>query len=269
MYHIGTMGFAYEQWRNGVFYPAGMSQRQFLGYYSQRFNAVEMDSTYYGVPQPTTLQRWTAVTESPFTICPKTPRDITTNLRLGNVIEPMFAFLNAIRLLGDKLGPILIQFPPDFTNDYHAPLAEFLAALPTDLRYAVEFRHRSWDTPETAQLLSKHNIAWVMADYIHMPQRITYRTADFLYLRFIGPHGQFATKDHEILDKTAVLQQWHQQIEEHTGEITATSTSSVQSVYAFFNNDYSGYSPATANKFKQIVGLAPSEIRPYQQDRIF
>ena len=176
-YHIGTMGFAYEQWRNGVFYPAGMSQRQFLGYYSQRFNAVEMDSTYYGVPQPATLQRWTAVTESPFTICPKTPRDITHNLRLGNAQEPMLAFLDALRLLGDKLGPILIQFSPDFTNDYHSRLAEFLAALPADLRYAVEFRHHSWHTPETAKILSKFNIAWVMADYIHLPPHITYRTA--------------------------------------------------------------------------------------------
>ena len=260
-YHIGTMGFAYEQWRNGVFYPAGMSQRQYLGYYSQRFNTVEMDSTFYGVPQPATLQRWTAVTSDGFIICPKTPRDITQNLRLGNVLEPMHAFLDTIRLLGDKLGPILIQFSPDFTNDYHPRLDTFLTALPVDLRYAVEFRHRSWDTPETAKLLAAHNIAWVMADYIHMPQRITYRTADFFYLRFIGSHGQYATKDHEIVDKTAVLQQWHQQIEEHRGEITQ--------VYAFFNNDYSGYSPATANKFKEIVGLPSSEIRPYQQGRLF
>jgi uncharacterized protein YecE (DUF72 family) len=260
-YHIGTMGFAYDQWRNGVFYPAGMSQRQYLGYYSQRFNAVEMDSTFYGVPQPTTIQRWTAVTDSPFTICPKTPRDITHDLRLGNSQEPMRAFIDAMRLLGDKLGPIVIQFPPDFTNGALPRLSEFLAVLPTDLRYAVEFRHRSWDAPETADLLSKHNIAWVMADYIHMPQRITYRTTDFLYLRFIGPHGQFPSKDHEIVDKTAFLQEWHRQIEEHEGEITA--------VYAFFNNDYAGYSPATCNKFKQIVGLPPEEIRPYQQGRLF
>ncbi len=260
-YHIGTMGFAYEQWRNGVFYPAGMGQRQFLGYYSQRFNTVEMDSTFYGVPQPTTLQRWTAVTNDGFIICPKTPRDITHDLRLGSAQEPMQAFLETMRLLGDKLGPILIQFPPDFTNDFLSRLDTFLATLPTDLRYAVEFRHRSWDTPETAKTLTKYNMAWVMADYIHMPQRISYRTADFLYLRFIGPHGQFSTKDHEIVDKTAVLQQWHHQIQAHHGEITA--------VYAFFNNDYAGYSPATCNKFKEIVGLPPEEIRPYQQGRLF
>lgn len=268
-YHIGTMGFAYEQWRNGVFYPAGMSQRQYLGYYSQRFNAVEMDSIFYGIPKPETIRRWTAVTEPPFTICPKTPRAITHDLRLSHSVEPMLAFLEVMRLLGDKLGPILIQFPPDFTNGALSRLADFLAALPTELRYAVEFRHRSWDTSATAQLLTTHNIAWVMADYIYMPQHLTYRTADFLYLRFLGRHGQYAMKDHEIVDKTAVLQQWHQQIEEHEGEITATSTSSVQSVYAFFNNDYSGYSPATANKFKQIIGLPPSEIRPYQQGRLF
>ncbi len=260
-YHVGTMGFAYEQWRNGVFYPAGMNQRQFLAYYSQRFNAVEMDSTFYAVPQPQTVTRWQTMTDSPFTICPKTPRDITHELRLGHSVEPMLAFLEVMRLLGDKLGPVLIQFPPDFTIGALPRLAEFLTALPTDLRYAVEFRHTSWDTPETVQLLAAHHVAWAMADYIHMPQHIMQRTADFLDLRFIGRHGQFPAKEREMVDKTAVLQQWHAQIQEHEGEITA--------VYAFFNNDYAGFSPATCNKFKQIVGLASEEIRPYQQGRLF
>jgi uncharacterized protein YecE (DUF72 family) len=260
-YYIGTMGFTYEPWRNGAFYPAGMKQSQFLTYYSQRFNALEMDSTFYAVPPPETVERWTAVTDADFIICPKTPRSITHELRAGSAVEPMLAFLEVMRRLGGQLGPVLIQFPPDFTSGAMARLTEFLAALPTDLRYAVEFRHTSWDNPETAQMLASRRVAWVMADYIHMPQRIIQRTADFLYLRFLGRHGQFPSKDREQVDKTAVLQQWYEQINEHDGEITA--------VYAFFNDDYAGFAPATANKFKQIVGLASEEIRPIQQGRLF
>jgi uncharacterized protein YecE (DUF72 family) len=260
-WYVGTMGFAYEPWRNGVFYPAGMGQKQFLAYYSQRFHAVEMDSTFYGVPTAKAVQKWTAVTTPAFKISPKTPREITHDLRLGGSDDLMAAFLETMRLLGDKLGAILIQFPPDFTIGGAERLDNFLRQLPTDLRYAVEFRHTSWDTAETAVLLRAHNIAWAMADYIHLPPRIIARTADFLYLRFIGPHGQFPSKDREVVDKTAVLHHWRDEIQPHLGAVNA--------IYAYFNNDYAGYSPATANKFKQVMGLATEEIRPYQQGRLF
>lgn len=260
-WYVGTMGFAYEPWRNGVFYPAGMGQKQFLGYYSQRFNAVEMDSTFYGIPSAKAVRKWTAVTTAGFKISPKTPREITHDQRLGDSLAQMSTFLDTMRLLGDKLGAILIQFPPDFTIGAVERVNHFLGQLPTDLRYAVEFRHTSWDTPETAQMLAAHHAAWVMADYIHMPPRITYRTADFLYLRFIGPHGQFPSKDRELVDKTAVLQNWYTQIQNHQADINT--------VYAYFNNDYAGFSPATCNKFKRIVGIEVEEIRPYQQGRLF
>jgi len=260
-WYVGTMGFAYEPWRNGVFYPAGMAQRQFLGYYSQRFNAVEMDSTFYGVPAAEVVQKWAAATTPDFKVSPKTPREITHDQRLGDSLEAMLAFLATMRLLGDKLGAILIQFPPDFTVGAADRVDRFLGQLPADLRYAVEFRHRSWDDPATADMLAAHNAAWVMADYIHMPARLSYRTTDFFYLRFIGPHGQFPSKDRELVDKTAVLQDWHAQLQAHQ--------EAARTVYAYFNNDYAGYSPATANKFKHIAGIEAAEIRPYQQGRLF
>jgi len=255
------MGFAYEPWRNGVFYPAGMPQKQFLGYYSERFNTVEMDSTFYGIPSAKTVQKWTAVTTPGFKISPKTPRAITHDLRLGDGLAQMFTYLETMRLLDDKLGPILIQFPPDFTAGAAERVNHFLGQLPRDFRYAVEFRHLSWDTAETAQMLATHNVAWAMADYIYMPARLTYRTTDFLYLRFLGRHGQYPDKDREVEDKTAVLQNWYAQIQPHLEAINA--------VYAYFNNDYAGYSPGTSNKFKQIVGVKVEEIRPYQQGRLF
>jgi uncharacterized protein YecE (DUF72 family) len=87
------------------------------------------------------------------------------------------------------------------------------------------------------------------------------QTADFLYLRFIGPHGQFATKDKELVDKTADLQHWHAQIQSYLDQINT--------VYGFFNNDYSGHSPATCNRFKKIAGQETKEIRVLQQGRLF
>lgn len=259
-WHLGTMGFSYDEWRNGVFYPAGMQPRQYLGYYAQRFNAVEMDSTFYATPSESAVRRWMEVTPPDFKICPKVPRRITHELRLHGAQEELAHFLETMRLLRGNLGPIVLQFPPDFTFDSVGALVTFLPLLPADLRFAVEFRHRSWVRRETALLLQPHRLCWVAADYVHLPKTVQ-RTTDFLYLRFIGPHGQFASKNRELVDKTADLQSWYAQIQPHLGAMTA--------VYAFFNNDYAGFSPATCNKFKRLVGLEPGEIRPLQQGRLF
>lgn len=259
-WYVGTMGFAYDQWRNGIFYPAGMPQRQFLGYYSQRFNAVEMDSTFYATPSVSTIQRWRQVTPPDFKISPKVPRHITHELRLHDTQDVFQQFLAAIRQLGTKLGPIVLQFPPDFTFDQVDTFTRFISLLPKDLRFAVEFRHLSWHHAQTAVLLQEHHLCWVAADYIHLPPKL-HCTTDFLYLRFIGPHGQYVTKDRELVDKTPALQAWYSQIQPHLKTVTA--------VYAFCNNDYAGFSPATCTKFKQIVGIAAAEIRPLQQGRLF
>ena len=108
-------------------------------------------------------------------------------------------------------------------------------------------------------MLRQHSICWAAADYIYLSKTIR-RTTDFLYLRFIGPHGQYASKDKELVDKTAELHDWHEQIQPHLPEL--------QDVYGFMNNDYSGFSPATCNRFKAIVGDDVKEIRPYIQQRL-
>ncbi len=258
-WYLGTMGFAYKQWQ-GVFYPAGMAARNYLAHYATRFDGVEIDSSFYGTPRRETVQRWTAVTPAHFKFCPKTPREITHDMRLHNVGKPMSHFIDTMRLLEGKLGAILVQFSPDFGYVQKDVVAKFLAKLPTDLRFAVEFRDRSWERQETAVLLRQHKVAWVSTDYIHL-QKVVRHTADFLYLRFIGPHGQFATKDKELVDKTAVLQNWQQQIQPRLPQLN--------NIYGFFNNDFSGYSPATCNRFKEIVGQQAAEIRTLQQGRLF
>ncbi len=259
-WHIGTMGFGYKPWQ-GVFYPKGVTGPQQLAYYAEHFSAVEMDSTFYGTPVPANVERWAAITPPDFIICPKAPREITHDLRLtgSGATGLLEQFLTTMRLLGDKLGPILFQFPPDFKADEVERLQTFLPQLPDDLRFAAEFRHRSWATPETADLLRQHRICWVAADYIYLPKEIV-PTTDFLYLRFLGRHGRFATKDREMVDKTAELEQWYGRIEPHLAQVS--------DVYAFFNDDYAGFSPASANRFKKIVGQETVEIGQPQQGRL-
>jgi uncharacterized protein YecE (DUF72 family) len=258
-WYIGTMGFGYKPWQ-GVFYPDKLPKAQQLGYYATRFNALEMDSTFYGTPRATSVEKWRQETPEEFRFCPKAPRDITHDLRLAAASQSLLmGFLDTMRLLGDRLGPILFQFPPDFTAAERDALAAFLPWLPRDLRFAVELRHKSWWSEETANLFRAPSVCWAAADYIFLPKEIR-RTADFLYLRFLGRHGRFDEKTHEQVDKTEELGEWRARIEAHEAEAPL--------VYAFFNDDYAGHAPATANRLKRLLGQ-PVEEGPPQQGRLF
>ena len=254
-YHIGTMGFGYKAWQ-GTFYPEKLPKARQLAYYATRFQALEMDSTFYGVPRAESVVRWREITPDGFKFCPKMPREITHDLKLSPAAEPVLtSFVETMRLLEDRLGPVVIQFPPDFVSAEFETLANFLPGLPGDLRFALEFRHRSWWGERTAELLRAHHMCWIAADYLYMPREI-WQTTDFLYLRFLGRHGRFATKTHEVLDRTDDLVHWREQLLPHVETAPA--------VYAFFNNDYSGYSPATADRFKALLGLDVEPGTPRQ-----
>ena len=258
-WHLGTMGYGYRDWQDGVFYPSGLPARAQLSHYSQIFDAVEMDTTFYGVPPVARVQRWAAAVPAGFVFCPKTPREITHDLRLRQAGTLMGAFLDAVGRFGDALGPILIQLPPDMTIAALPDLDAFLGALPADRRYAVEFRHRSWHAAATGETLQKHNVCWVSTEYIFLPQRV-YKTTDFLYVRWLGRHGTYEEKTHERVDRSERLQAWH-------ADILARSDG-VGHVYGFFNNDYSGFSPATCNRFKALAGLPTTSATPPEQKRL-
>jgi uncharacterized protein YecE (DUF72 family) len=258
---LGTMGFGYSDWDN-VFYPPGLNRRDYLSYYSRFFNAVELDSTFYGTPRAEYVARWEQVTPDDFCFCPKMPRQITHEMRLRNATVETTRFLETMRELGHKLGPILIQFPPDFTRSEIGTLAAFLRELPRDLRFAVEFRHRSWHATATGLLLSTHNVAWVSADYLYMPQRV-YVTSDFLYIRWIGRHGTYETKDFERVDKSDRLREWLEDIEERRRR------DPFHSVFGFFNDEYAGFAPATTQKLKGLLRMPTRALTPLQQVALF
>ena len=265
IFHLGTMGYGYKDWL-GVFYPDHARPPNYLNFYSQIFDAVEMDTTFYATPRAEIVERWRDQTPDGFIFCPKTPRTITHDTApLENGLALMEEFTRMVALLGNKLGPILIQFPPEFDAAHAGEVDRFLGSLPSQanqpvrLRYAVEFRHRSWDTPETAQMLHAHNACWVSAEYIIMTPRL-HRTTDFLYLRFLGRHGEFANKNRPQKDVTSILKKWHGWLEPELDHVTA--------VYAFFNNDFSGHSPTTCNQFKTLLGLPVIQPEIPRQNRL-
>ena len=258
-WHLGTVGFSYKDWED-VFYPTNTPSRAYLSHYSQIFDAVEIDSTFYGNPPAGRVKHWANTTPPGFKFCVKTPRQITHEMRLINASNAMSTFLDRMQLLGDKLGAVLIQLPPAFTAAEYDTVARFLEELPIHFRYAIEFRHPSWFSRETVPLLDKFNVCWTSTDYLNLPKQVILTTS-FFYIRWLGRHGQFKHKDREQADVTPQLEWWWAYIQPHLERIEA--------IYGFFNNDYAGHSPSTCNRFKAIVGLPINRPQLPRQDKLF
>lgn len=244
-YYIGTMGFSYRDW-SGPFYPEGLSAREFLAYYARIFNAVEIDSTFYGTPQRGTVVRWQESTPPGFKICVKVPKAITHDAKLVDTKGALNAFIESIINLEDKLGVIIFQFPPSFDNANFENVNSCFGDLSKELNFAVEFRHRSWYNHKTARMLIDHNICWVATEFERVPKEVEL-TSDLILIRFIGKHGQFRFHDREQTDVTQKLEWWWKWMQSKLDRVAA--------VYGFFNDDFSGHAPATAIKLKQIIGL--------------
>ena len=144
---LGTQGWNYAAWV-GPFYPTGTRPANFLTTYARAFSTVEVDSTFYAIPPDRTVLGWRDRTPAGFTFALKLPQEITHERRLRDAEDATELFLERARLLGDKLGPILIQFGPDFDVSNMEALEQYLPILPKDVRFAVEFRQRQWLTSE-------------------------------------------------------------------------------------------------------------------------
>lgn len=176
----GTSGYAYPEWK-GAFYPEDLPQKKFLDYYATRFDTVEVNNTFYRFPRESMLQGWRETTPEGFTFAVKANQGITHRARLKEVEELTRDFVERCRLLGDKLGPILFQLPPNFKRD-DARLDEFLSALDPRLRYAFEFRHPSWFDDRIMGTLSDSGVALCVSegDSLDTPRLAT---GGFVYAR--------------------------------------------------------------------------------------
>jgi uncharacterized protein YecE (DUF72 family) len=183
---VGTSGFSYPEWR-GTFYPEGLAADDMLKSYAERLPTVEINNTFYRMPQPPLLEGWNKKVVSTFCFALKAPRSITHISRLKDAGDGVGYFMKVAATLGDRLGPILFQLPPFFKKDAGV-LREFLTLLPAGTKAAFEFRHPSWFDDETATLLSDKQAALVAGDPDDEGEPLPLTaTAPFGYLRLRAP----------------------------------------------------------------------------------
>jgi uncharacterized protein YecE (DUF72 family) len=185
MVRVGLSGFSYKPWQGeGRFYPADIKAKDFLEYYAGRYDAVEMDGTWYRMPTEAAVKRWLDTTPDGFSFCCKVHRDISHMRRLKlESMESLKFMQERLKPLkeGGKLGPLLVQLPPNMKRNDER-LAGFLSAASKDHRYALEFRHESWTCDEVEAILREHNAAWVAAE-TDEATAVKRDTADFAYAR--------------------------------------------------------------------------------------
>jgi len=180
---VGTSGFAYKEWKP-EFYPADLKAAAMLGYYAERLPSVEINNTFYRAPTPKLLTSWLAETPAHFVFTLKASQKITHIARLKNAGDNVAYFLETARALGERLGVILFQCPPNLR--FRSELLDgFLATLPTrGFRFAMEFRHESWRDESARLALAAANVAWCIADGEVGEETPRIRTSeDFVYLR--------------------------------------------------------------------------------------
>jgi uncharacterized protein YecE (DUF72 family) len=244
---IGTSGWQYRHWR-GRFYPEKLAQRTWLEYYAARFDTVEVNNAFYRLPERSTFERWRATVPEGFVVAVKASRFLTHIRRLREPAEPVARLLERATALGEKLGPVLLQLPPDMKVEL-GRLDETLAQFPRSVRVVVEARHESWFTPEFAALLRERDAALCLAD---SPRRRTplWRTASFGYVRFhegrASPHPCYGRK---------ALSSWAARI----GELFSAE----EDVFAYFNNDPLACALRDALRFAELAaaeGLVPTSV---------
>jgi uncharacterized protein YecE (DUF72 family) len=236
---IGCSGWNYPHWRGGVFYPPRLPARKWLPYYAERFDTVEVNTTFYRLPQASAVARWVAATPSSFRFAVKVSRYITHIKRLNDVERHLPLLCERVEPLtrSSKCGPFLWQFPPNFRYERER-LASTLASLDGRQRHAFEFRHHSWFCEETYSLLREHRVALVIADRPEVHRFQTDElTADFTFVRLhAGTRGRNGNYSRSELDAWAErLARWSEWLD----------------VYAYFNNDWEGYALKNALYLKR------------------
>lgn len=265
---IGVSGWRYTPWR-GNFYPKGLAQSRELHYASRVFSTIELNGSFYSLQWPTSYAQWADETPEGFVFAIKGSRYITHMLKLRN-IEAALAnfFASGLFELGDKLGPILWQFPPQ-TKFEPSVFEDFFSVLPRStahaqwiacahderpkgrvclqplddfpLRHAVEVRHSSFETPEFVEMLQRHNIAFVVADTPNPWPRFEGATTDFAYMRLHGSTELYNSRyTHEELTRwAALMREWAQ-----TGD-----------VFCYFDNTDKLHAPDNAQELMEMLGL--------------
>lgn len=249
---VGTSGWHYRHWL-GTFYPGDLPADAMLRYYAGRYSTVEVNNTFYRLPDVSAVAAWRDAVGERFTFAVKASRYLTHMKKLKDPEGPIEALFERLQPLGSMLGPILFQLPPRWHRNAER-LAGLLAALPSGRRYAFEFRDPTWFAPEVYRLLAEHAAALCLYDRFGERTPLE-RTTDFVYVRMHGPAGGMERpySDRELAAWAGAIGDWR---------------SSGVDVYVYFNNDPFGHAPRDAARLARLletvrggVEAAPDRVR--------
>jgi uncharacterized protein YecE (DUF72 family) len=247
VWQVGTSGWQYASWR-GIWYPRGLAQSRWLEHYATRLATVEVNNTFYRLPDRRVFDDWAARTPEGFTITCKLSRYLSHVRRLAAPRDPIDTFLHRIvplRTTG-RLGPLLLQLPPTLRLERDR-LADVLAAIPSELRTTVEFRHDSWFVEPVFELLAEHDAALCLADRRSRPLVPLRRTATWAYLRM-----HEGTADPRPCYGDGALRSWIDRLLAQWGPEA--------DVFVYFNNDPRACAPANAERFVELARRAGAAV---------
>ena len=257
---LGTSSWTAPSWE-GPFYPKGLPAAKWLEHYASVFDTVEIDATFYRIPEERTVDAWRDRTPPGFLFAAKVPQVVTHEKMLEGCLEEMTAFLRVMQRLGDRLGPLLLQFRyfrqaemPD-PKPFLERLERFLPSLPPTMRFAVEVRNRSFLGERLFDLLRRQGIALAFIDHPWVPtidqmmKRPMARTAPFAYIRWLGDRMEIEKRttswDKVIVDRTAEMRRW--------AAAVRTLAAEKRPVHGYFNNHYAGYGVGSIRLFREIL----------------
>jgi uncharacterized protein YecE (DUF72 family) len=258
-YYVGCSGWSYTSWQ-GPFYPPRIGNSRWLNYYSHVFDYVEIDSSFYRIPNVFMVSNWAKTTPKNFKFTAKFPKIITHDKRLKDIDKELDRFVEAIRPLSDKTFALLIQLPPSLhIFEGLQRLRELVPVLDTRFKYAVEVRHTSWFQDLAYNFFSNNNICmvWSQLAEIQTPPIVT---SDFLYLRLIGDRS-IQEKDFGRIqiDRVLEMQKWAENIK------NVQEDEHIKLAIIAANNHFAGFGPGTVNVFRNMLGLPEAKWEEKQE----
>ncbi len=248
---LGCSGWSHEAWK-GKFYPSNLDSSSWLNYYSKIFNFVEIDSSYYIIPDRLIVKNWYRKTPISFKFAAKFPRVITHDKMFANVKDELNHFLESMRELGEKLLCLVIQMPPSVKiTEGLALLDRFLPRLDPTFRYAVEVRNSSWFQSQAYDFFARNNLCmvWSRLQELQTPPVVT---TDFVYLRLIGDRSTDNSVE-VVDDRKDELQYWISKINQIS--LHDETANRVRNVIVSATNSFTGFGPNTVNTVRQAIGL--------------
>lgn len=227
---VGTSGYSYKEWK-GSFYPEKLPAREMLAFYGSKLPTVEINNTFYRLPQKSMLENWQAQVPNTFRFVLKAPQRITHFKRLKDAVDETKYFLDVASVLGDQLGVVLFQLPPNMKKDLER-LKEFVQLLAPQGRTAFEFRHPTWFDDDVLELLRAHNLSLCVSDTDDLPASHIDRTADWGYLRL-----------RRVNYPEEALGDWLERIK----------TQQWRDVFVFFKHEDEGTGPRLAKQFLDLA----------------